>query len=167
MQMEERLASCRCGRVQFRACGEPILTAVCYCDDCQAGGHQIEALPDAPPVLDEDHGSSYLIYRDDRIACVAGEKLLQGHRIRAGSRTQRFVASCCQSGMFVKFAPGHWKSIYRGRFSGPLPAIEMRSQTRFRKMQGGFPDSAPTHRRFPVALFGKLIRARLAMMFEL
>ena len=64
-----RTSSCACGRVRFEAVGAPILSAVCYCDDCQAGGRQIEELPSAARVLDADGGTPYLSYRDDRFSC--------------------------------------------------------------------------------------------------
>ena len=60
MEERARIASCPCGQVQLEAVGTPILSAVCYCDDCQAGGHAIEAMLDAAQVLDEDGGTHYL-----------------------------------------------------------------------------------------------------------
>jgi len=33
----------------------------------------------------------------------------------------------------------------------------------FREADSAFPDDVPTYHRFPLALFGKLIRARIAM----
>lgn len=159
-----RRAVCQCGKVQFEGVGEPILTGVCYCDDCQAGGRQIEALPGAPPVLDSDGGTSCLVYRVDRFSCVAGEDLLKPYKIRERTMTRRYVASCCNSGMYTKFGPGHWYSVYRARFEGDLPAIEMRNQTRYRTATTPIPDDAPNYRRFPLRLFAKLIGAKLAMM---
>src|SRR5216683_2880743 len=61
--MITRYASCACGRVQCRAVGEPILSAVCYCDNCQEGARQIEALPNATSFRDADGGTPYLTYR--------------------------------------------------------------------------------------------------------
>ena len=70
--MITRYASCACGRVQCRAVGEPILSAVCYCDNCQEGARQIEVLPNATSFRDADGGTPYLTYRDDRF-CTTGE----------------------------------------------------------------------------------------------
>ena len=81
----------------------PILSVVCYCDDCQKGGREIESLPNAARVLDADGGTPYLSYRDDRFSCVSGANLLVGYKIKDSAPTQRFVASCCNSGMFLKF----------------------------------------------------------------
>lgn len=159
-----RRAACACGRVSCEGVGEPILSAVCYCDDCQAGGRQIEGLPDAPAVLDADGGTPYLSYRDDRFRCVAGADLLTGYRLREGAPTQRFVASCCNSAMFLKFGPGHWVSAYRRRFEGDLPAIEMRNQTKHRQAQTPIPNDAPSYRGNPPKLIFRLLGARLAML---
>jgi hypothetical protein len=159
-----RTARCACGRVRCEGTGTPILSAVCYCGDCQAGGHQIEALSDAPHVLDPDGGTPYLTYRDDRFACVEGTELLVGYKLSDNAPTQRFVASCCNSGMFLKFAPGHWTSSYRARFEAPLPPIEMRNNVARRQSAMPLPQDAPAYRKFPIKLFWRLLAARAAML---
>jgi hypothetical protein len=164
MDQIARLASCACGRVSCEGVGRPILSAVCYCRDCQEGGRRIESLPNAPPVLDPDGGTPYLTYRDDRFRCVSGADLLTGYRIRDGSPTQRLVASCCNSAMFLKFAPGHWVSAYRRRFAGDAPPIELRNQTKHRVAQSPIPDDAPSYRGYPPKLILGLLISRIAML---
>ena len=166
LEMSEiiRTSTCKCGQAQFEAYCEPILSGVCYCDDCQAGGRQIENLPNAEPVLDADGGTAYLTYRDDRIKCISGAELLKGYSLKDRAYTQRFVASCCNSGMYLKFSLGHWVSLYRSRFRGNLPPIEMRTQTKFRPKNSHIPDDAPSYRRFPIKLFSKLIASRISML---
>jgi hypothetical protein len=161
-----RTSSCACGRVRFEAAGAPILSAVCYCADCQEGGRRIETLPDAAPVRDVDGGTPYLTYRDDRFSCVSGAELLAGYKLRDGAPTRRVVASCCNSGMFLKFGPGHWTSAYRARFVGELPPIEMRTQVRARSSDAPLPNDAPSHAGFPPRLFFRLIRARIEMLMK-
>jgi len=63
----EMTASCSCGSVELEAVGAPIASVVCYCDDCQEGSRQIEALPNARPVQDPDGGTAYVLYRKDRV----------------------------------------------------------------------------------------------------
>lgn len=162
-----RLASCACGTVRCEGVGAPIVSAVCYCSDCQEGGRKIEALPAAPRVLDADGGASYLTYRDDRFRCVSGADMLVAHRLNDRAPTRRMVASCCNSGMFLKFEPGFWISSYRLRYSGDLPPIEMRNQTRDRRAETAISSDAPSFSRFPMRLFAKLIRARMEMLFGL
>ena len=124
----------------------------------------IAALPDAPPVLLDDDGASYLTYRDDRFRCVAGQENLQGYALRPNSPTQRFVASCCNSAMYLKYKRGHWVSTYRNRYDPTdLPAVEMCTNTRFRTAESPLDPAIPAYRRFPLRLFGKLIGARINM----
>lgn len=115
--------------------------------------------------MDADGGTPYLTYRDDRFSCVSGSELLVGHKLKESAPTTRFVASCCNSGMYLKYAPGHWVSAYQTRFNDDLPPIEMRTQTQCRKSATPIPQDAPAYRRFPMKLFGRLIAARLAMLF--
>jgi hypothetical protein len=159
-----RTSSCVCGRVRCEAVGAPILSAVCYCDSCQEGGRLIEALPGARPVRDADGGTPYLTYRDDRFRCVSGADLLVGYKLADRAPSQRFVASCCDTGMFLKFGPGHWVSAYRARFGPDAPPIEMRTQTRYRRADTAIPRDAPSYPGFPPKLFIKLIATRIAML---
>lgn len=159
-----RRSACACGRVQCEGVGRPIFSGVCYCLDCQEGGRRIEGLPHAPAVLDPDGGTGYLTYRDDRFRCISGADLLTGYRLKDGGPTQRFVASCCNSAMFLKFAPGHWTSAYRTRFEGDLPPIEGRSQTQHRAAPTPMPDEASSHRGYPPRLMARLLGSRLAML---
>jgi hypothetical protein len=164
MNGDLRIVRCNCGRVECEAVGDPIVSAVCYCNDCQAGGHQLEALAGALPILDPDDGTPYLTFRKDRFKCVVGAELLIGYKLSEGAPTQRFVASCCNSGMFLKFAPGFWISAYRKRFAEPLPPIEMRNKTERRHSALPLPTDAPAYHGFPSKLFWRLIKARVAML---
>jgi len=166
MPLGVRTSVCACGQVRCESRGEPILSVVCYCLDCQEGGRRIEALPGAPRVLDDDGGAPYLLYRDDRFRCVAGEALLIDHRLKPRSPTRRVVARCCNSGMFLKFDPGFWVSSYRRRYSDELPPIDMRTNVRRRTATTPPPNDAPCYRSFPPRLFTKLIGARIATLFE-
>jgi hypothetical protein len=121
-----RVASRACGAARRAAVGTPIASAVCYRGDRQAGGRAIEALPGAAAVLDADGGASYLTYRDDRFRCVAGEERLVAHGLSDRAPTRRLVASCCNSGMFLKFEPGFWISSYRPRSAGDaIPTVRV------------------------------------------
>ena len=142
-----------------------MVSAVCYCDDCQEGARRIEALPNAARFRDADGGTSLLTYRDDRFKCLSGEELLVGYKIKESAPTRRMVASCCNAAMFLKFAPGFWISAYRARFEGgDLPPIEMRNQIQHRRADSALPGDAPCYRGFPMRLFGKIISARVSML---
>lgn len=161
--MIQRTATCACGQVRIEASGEPILSAICCCKDCQAGGRRIEALPHAAPIRDALGGTPYLTYRNDRLRCVAGEDRLTGLKLKDDAPTTRFVASCCNSGMYLKFGPGWWTSVYRARVAQDPPPLTMR--TNGASLAGGVAvdDGIPTYPGFPPALFLRLLGARVAM----
>jgi hypothetical protein len=161
--MIERSASCTCGRVQLKAIGEPILGAACCCSDCQAGARLIEALPNAAVIRDAFGGTPYLIYRDDRFACVAGAEALEGIKLSASAPTTRYVATCCNSGMYLKHGPGWWTSVYRARFSGDPPLVELRNKVAGLPPGVSLPGDIPSYRGFPLKLIRRLLAARLAM----
>lgn len=90
--------------------------------------------------------------------------MLVGCKLSEKAPTQRFVASCCNSGMFLKFAPGFWISAYRMRFDEPLPPIEMRNKIERRNSVLPLPTDAPAYRGYPGKLFWRLMKARIAML---
>ncbi len=158
-------ATCQCGKVICQGVGHPILSGVCYCDDCQAGATMLETLDRAAKVSEEDGGTHYLTYRDDRFSCVKGADLLQAYQHSPDAPTRRMVASCCNTAMFLKFSKGHWTSAYARRFTGNIPPVEMRTQTQFRTSTLSLPDDAPVYRTFGPKLFWRLITSRIAMLF--
>ena len=152
---------CACGKVEIAAVGAPILTVACHCQDCWDGGRRIEALPEAPRIVDADGGTGYVLYRKDRISSVRGAELLQSHKLKAQSITNRVVASCCNSGLYVNFDRGpHWVSVYRARLGAAAPPLEMRINTRSKAVDGG----VPSHEGFPIKVAVKLVAARIAML---
>jgi len=157
-------ARCRCGSVELEATGAPIVSAVCYCADCQNGSRQIEELPNAGSVRDADGGTAYILYRKDRIDCSKGASLLKSYKIKAGSATNRVVATCCNAAMFVNFDKGpYWVSAYRARFQGDLPPLEMRICARSRPPGVAIPTDAPSYPGYPPRLMMKLLTSGLAM----
>jgi hypothetical protein len=87
-------ASCRCGGVEIEATGAPIVNSVCYCADCQRGSRQIEDLPGAGSVRDDDGGTAYIVFRKDRIKCAKGADLagIRVHRSAGPSDADRLPA---------------------------------------------------------------------------
>ena len=54
-------------------------------------------------------GTAYVVYRKDRVKCSRGNQFLQGYKIKEKSPTNRVVATCCNSAMFLNFDDGkHW-----------------------------------------------------------
>jgi hypothetical protein len=157
------MARCTCGSVEIEAIGAPIMSVVCYCDDCQEGARRIEALPDAPAVRDRDGGSAYVLYRKDRVFYTRGAELLHGHKLNEKSPTKRVVATCCNAAMFLDFNKGHWISAYRARFQGEVPPVQMRIGTKSMGA-GQVPNDVPSSATFPLKFVGKLVAARIAML---
>jgi hypothetical protein len=160
------IARCVCGSVELEAIGAPILSTACYCDDCQEGARQIEALPNARPVLDPDGGSAYLLYRKDRMKCSKGAEHLRDYKIKNESPTRRVVATCCNSAMFLDFQKGHWFSAYRARFEGAVPPLQMRIQTKFKPENRTIPTDVPSYPTYPLKFIAKLMSARVAMLLH-
>lgn len=158
------IAVCACGSVEIQASGEPIVSAVCYCDDCQEGAHRLEALPGAARILDAAGGSAYVVYRKDRVTCIRNAPLLRPHKLRATSATNRVVAACCNSAMLLNFDDWkHWVDIYRERIRGPAPPVQMHMCTRFARPVDTGPIDVPRYEGYPFSLLPKLIGARVAM----
>ena len=159
-------AICQCGKVKLEAIGAPILTAACYCSDCQQAGHQIEQLPSAPPVLGADGGTSFVLYRKDRVHCATGQEHLEERRLGPDSPTRRVVATCCHSAMFLDFTKGHWLSIYRNRIPDGAPPLEMRTMTSKRPAGVTIPDDVPAYEHHSGKFMRKLLGAWIAMGFR-
>jgi hypothetical protein len=161
----EMRASCACSRVKVLSKGTPIVTAVCYCRDCQQGSRQIEALPGARAVRDPDGGTAYILFRKDRIGCSEGASLLKGYKINEASVTSRVVATCCDSAMFMNFDKGpHWISAYRARFERQLPSLQMRIFAKQKAVDVILTTEVPIYPGFPLRLIPKLLGCKIAMM---
>ncbi len=166
-KQHRRLAAmCQCGKVKFEAVGAPIVTSSCYCTSCQQAGRQLEQLATAPPVLDPDGGTGMILYRKDRVRCLMGQQYLEEHRLKPESPTRRVIATCCNSPMFLDFTKGHWLSMFRNRFPGDAPPLEMRVMTRERRVGVDLADDVPNHGGHSGKLMLKLIAAWIAMGFR-
>lgn len=161
---KQTIAQCGCGSVEIGVVGKPILGAVCYCDDCQEGARQIEALPSAFPVMSAEGGTGLLLFRKDRMNFLKGSKLLRDYRIKDSSPTRRVVATCCNSAMFIDFQKGHWFSVYRARFGDDAPPIQVRIQTKFKPDIDTILNDVPSYKTYPLRFIVKLMAARIAML---
>jgi hypothetical protein len=158
-------ATCSCGSVELKASGRPIVTSVCYCDDCRTGADRIESLPNAGAVRDPDGGTAVILYRKDRIACSKGAELLKSYKLKESSATNRVVAACCNSAMFMNFDRGpHWVSAYRARFHGELPPLQLRICTKSKPDDVVLPDDIPSYPGYAPGLIVKLLASRVAML---
>lgn len=147
--------------------GVPIGSFACYCDTCQEGSRRIESLPDAPSVREPDGGTAYVLYRKDRVTYTKGRERLKDYTLEQNPKTNRVVASCCNSAMLMRFDDArHWVPVYRARLGPNAPAIQMRICTSFMPEQTAFPNDVPTHPGYAPALMVKLLASRVAMLFR-
>jgi hypothetical protein len=161
-------AQCSCGAVELVLQGAPMMTVTCYCDTCQEGSRRIEELPGASSVRESDGGTTYTLYRRDRLTYAKGSELLKDYKLEQNSKTNRVVASCCNSAVLMRFDDArHWIPVYRARLGPNPPAIQMRICTSFMPENGGIPNDVPSHREYPAAFILKLLSSRVAMLFRL
>lgn len=147
--------------------GKPIASVACYCDDCQAGSHQLEALPGALPILDAAGGTEYTLFRKDRMGIVRGGELLQGKKIRPNTATNRVVASCCNAAMMVTFDDiRHWSPVYRARLGESAPALEWRICTKFKPEGAQIPRDVPSFAMYPLAFMVRLATSGLGTLIR-
>jgi len=168
VQGEQALhATCRCGAVKLALDTAPFLSAVCYCDDCQAAGHRLEALESAPTVLDPDGGSDYVMVRKDRVRIASGQHHLAEFRLKPGSSTRRVVATCCNTPMFLDVTIAHWITLFSDRLPPEArKPVEMRVMTKYRKSSLPYPDAALTYRDHTGRFVLKVLGAWIAMGFR-
>ena len=158
--------TCRCGKVKVETVGRPILAATCYCRSCQEAGRRLEQLPAAPPILNPDGGTDYVLCRKDRVRCLTGQEHLEEHRLKPESPTRRLVATCCNSAMVVDFTKGHWLTLYRNRFAAGAPPVEMRVMTEGKRADVVLSDDLPNHGKLSGKAMLRLLAAWIAMGFR-
>ena len=162
-----RIVRCSCGSVEIEAFGTPITSVVCYCDSCQEGARQIEALTNAASILGPDGGTAYILFRKDRIKYSTGAELLNGYKIDENSTTSRVVATCCNSAMVMRFDDAkHWVPMYRARFLGDMPPLQWRICTQFKPENAVLPTDVPSSAMYPAGFMWKLLASRLSMLFS-
>jgi hypothetical protein len=161
------LAQCSCGAVVLALRGAPIVSVACYCDTCQEGSSRIEALPGAPSVREPHGGTEYILYRKDRVTYAKGYERVKDYRLEQNLKTNRVVASCCNSAIMMRFDDArHWVPIYRARFGPNAPAIQMRICTSFLPKGEILPNDVPSHQNYPGAFMMKLLSSGVAMLFR-
>ena len=161
-----RTVRCSCTSVEIELFGPPITSAVCYCDTCQEGSRQIDALTEAVPTLGPDGGTAYVLYRKDRISYSKGAELLKEYKLEEKSTTSRVVATCCNSAMVMRFDDiRHWVPVYRARFQENIPPLQWRLCTKFKPENAVLPTDVPSATMYPAGLGWKLLTSKLSMLF--
>jgi hypothetical protein len=81
------------------------------------------------------------------------------------SPTSRYVASCCNSAMYLGFDDAkHWADVFRNRVAGEPPPVQARVCTQSRPAGAELPKDAPAYGNYPPGLIFRLLGSKLAMM---
>ncbi len=142
---DSHAARCRCGQVRFAISGTPIMHVACYCTSCRTAGHQFEQMPGSAPVVADDGGTDFVLYRKDRVLQAAGADLLSEHRLQPDSPTRRMIATCCNTPLLLEFTKGHWLSFYRNCLPEMIPPLELRIMTKDKPAAVTLPDDLPNY----------------------
>jgi hypothetical protein len=163
--LAETIASCECGSVQLQIAGTPITRVICYCDDCQAGSSQLARLPHAPNPLGPDGGTDYVLFRKDRLRFLKGEQHIRPHKVSQASKTNRLLASCCNTFMYMSFDDSrHWRPVWTKRFqTAPIP-LSMRICARYAPKPSAIPGDVPVHKSYPLSFMAKLVAAWIPLL---
>jgi hypothetical protein len=69
--------------------------------------------------------------------------------------------------MFLNFDDAkHWVDVYRSRFDGELPRVQMRICTKFKPSNPNIPSDVPGYPGYPFKFIVKLLGARVAMLLR-
>lgn len=159
--------ACACGQVQLEAERAPIISTECHCNSCRAAGAQLEAAPAAPPILEANGGTRFILYRKDRVNFLKGAELLREFRLTPQAPTRRVIANCCNTPVFLEFENGHWLSLYSGLWpQGALPPPDLRTMTSDLPNDAALADDVPSGKRQTALFYAKLLRAWIAMGFK-
>lgn len=151
-------ATCACGSVEIALDAAPIAALSCCCDDCQAAGARLEALPGAPPFREPCGGTPATLFPKTALKVTRGQGKLVPVRLNDRSPTKRMVATCCNSFLYVAFDRGpFWIDVVNARFAGDAPRPRWRIQTRFLDVPP--PPDMTNHPKYPQALVWRLALA--------
>jgi len=127
----------------------------------------MQTLPAAPPFLEANGATRFVLYRKDRVRSLKGADILKEFRLTPEAKTRRVVATCCNTPVFLEFLNGHWLSLYGCLWpAGAMPPLEMRTMTGDLPAGSALPDDVPNGQRHSVSFFVKLLGAWIAMGFR-
>lgn len=159
--------ACRCGKVHLEVEHDPLLSAECHCTSCRTAGTRLEAVGVAPPMLQPNGGTHFVLYRKDRVQFTAGAEHLKEFRLKADSPTRRVVAGCCNTPLFLEFKGGHWLSIYAALWpKNELPPLQIRTMVGDREDKPVFTDGVPSGTWPTMKFYALLLGSWIAMGFR-
>ncbi len=115
------IAPCACGSVEVTALGKPIVSAACSLRRLPEGRGAARGSAERACRPRSRRRDGLCALSQGPLRMLQGAELPKSHKLKDISPTNRVVATCCNSAMFVSFDRGpHWVSAYRARFHGEL-----------------------------------------------
>lgn len=159
--------SCRCGMVVLEIKGPNIASVECLCNSCRKAGKVLQTLPGAELVLDIKDATHFVMHRKDRVRIKSGADQLKAYRLSPQAGTQRVIASCCNTPVFLDFKGGHWLSLYAKLWPvGERPAVELRTMTGDLDSTDNLPEDVPNLKMHSLSFYGRLLGAWVKMGFR-
>ncbi|KXF76720.1 hypothetical protein ATN84_11840 [Paramesorhizobium deserti] len=166
MKQTTQLA-CACGKFHLELEAAPIIGAECHCSSCREAGARLQTLPTAGPVLQQNGGTRFVLYRKDRVRFLDGAEWLKEFRLKPESKTRRVIATCCNTPVFLEFQGGHWLSLYESLWpEGTTPPPALRTMTSDIPAGTTLSDDVPNAKHHSFSFFAKLLSAWIAMGFR-
>lgn len=158
---------CSCGQTQLEVIGKPIASVECCCTSCGEAGKRMQQLHNAPITLTEYDATPFVMYRKDRVSFLAGADSLKSFRLTPEASTERVVATCCNTPVYLSVKGGHWLSLYGMLWpEGSLPPAEIRTMTSDLPDGAVLPDDILNAKKHSLGFFAKLFGAWAGMGFQ-
>lgn len=144
---------CACGETRLEVVGKPIESVECCCTSCREAGDRMQTLNRTLM----DHGTTPSAkYRKDRVRFVAGSDGLKSFRLPPDHSSDRVIATCCKTPVYLEFKGRHWLNLYDRLWpEGTMPAPTMRTMASDLPDGATQPSDIPNVRKQSVAFFAK------------
>ncbi len=157
---------CDCRKVRLRLHGACEASTICHCAECQTAAVVFRDQFDRN-IAEPGGGTTFGIWRKDRVECVMGADHLAGHRLVEESPSRRVIATCCDTPMFIDRKGRPWIGVFSDRFPD-----DRRPQPRWRTFCKDLADeprdgfTIPRHSGYSLPLATRRWKALLATRFN-
>ncbi len=159
--------ACSCGQTRLEVQGKPIASVECCCSSCREAAARMQKLDGAPTVLTSYNATPFIVQRKDRVRFLTGTENFASFRLTPDSSSERVIATCCNTPIYLDFKHGHWYSLYGTLWpEGELPPPKMRTMASDLPESASLPDDIPNAKKQSLGFFAKLFGAWVAMGFR-
>lgn len=164
--MDSQDITCRCGAAHLRASGQPSGATICHCAECQTAAMIFENRFETS-VADAEGGTFHILWRKDHLTCVSGAEHLAAHKLASNSPTDRVIATCCGTPMYLDRKGRPWVGLFADRVPEHVrPMPEMRVFAKDRVDSGPHADGVRTYAGYSRRMLMRRWRAILRSGFE-